>query len=153
MKTSGFNTDHYRWLEYTEEDSSSYKVRYEQHVLGYDRGASTFVMILRFRGDGGHCVRHRHITTTTVLVLEGEQHLTDLLPGGETRQKMRRAGEYHLTTGDVHPHMERGGDEGALIFYSHHTPDGRMYELLDDDLEVIHVVTMEEMIESWENGD
>jgi hypothetical protein len=48
--------------------------------------------------------------------------------------------------------MERGGDDGALIYYGHHTSDGRMYELLGDDLEVVHVVTIDEMIDTWENA-
>ena len=150
MRAPGFDTTQYRWQEVKDESSQSYKVEYEFTLLGYDRAAGTLDMLLRFGRDGGHCPRHRHITTTTVLVLEGEQHLTDLLPGGETRQKVRRAGEHHLTTGDVHPHLERGGDDGALIFYSHHCPDGRMYELLDDDLKVLTVVTMDDMIEGWE---
>ena len=70
----------------------------------------------------------------------------------ETKQKVRRAGEHHLTSGDVHPHLERAGDDGALIFYGHHTTDGRMYELLDDDMNVVHVVTLDEMIENWESA-
>ena len=56
------------------------------------------------------------------------------------------------TDGDGKPDMERGGPDGALIFYGHHTTDGRMYELLDDDLEVVHTVTLDEMIETWENA-
>jgi AcrR family transcriptional regulator len=96
---------------------------------------------------------HRHITTTSVLVIEGEQHLDEMLPGGERGpHKVRKAGEYHLTTGDAHPHMERGGPDGALIFYSHHTTDGRLYELVDEDGKVIHVVTLDDMVRSWESG-
>ena len=149
---SPFDSSRFKWLEIHDDSSPVYTVHHHQTVLGYDRDAGTFDMILRFEGDGGHCHRHRHVSKTTVLVLEGEQHLTDLLPGGETRQKVRVAGEHHMTSGDVHPHMERGGEEGALIFYSHHTTDGRMYELLGDDHEVVHTVTLDEMIETWEAG-
>jgi hypothetical protein len=152
MPVPRIDAEQYQWIRIHDDSSPLYTVDHEQTVLGYDRDAGTFDMILRFSGNNGHCNRHRHVTTTSVLVLEGEQHLTDLLPGGDTRQKVRLAGEHHLTTGDIHPHMERGGDDGALIFYGHHTSDGKMYELLDDDLNVIHVVTIDEMIEQWENS-
>ncbi|MCR9097150.1 MAG: hypothetical protein NXI30_23250 [bacterium] len=48
--------------------------------------------------------------------------------------------------------MERDGDEGALIFYGHHTTDWRTYELLDDDLNVAPSVTLDQMIETRENA-
>ena len=135
----------YRWIHIFDDSSPLYTVDHEQTVLGYDRDAGTFDMILRFKGNGGHCNRHRHVTTTTVLVLEGEQHLTDLLPGGETRAKVRRAGEHHLTPGDVHPHMERGGPEGALVFFSLYAGDGPVFETLDKDMNVLQASTVAEM--------
>ena len=48
--------------------------------------------------------------------------------------------------------MERGGDEGALIYYQCQTDDGRLFEFLDDDLNVIDVITLDMMIESWEQA-
>ena len=152
MAGHDFDVSQYRWEKIEGGPELSYPMHYEYTVLGYDREAGTLDMLLRFDREGGHCARHRHVTTTTVLVLEGEQHLDDLLPNGERKHKVRKAGGYHLTTGDVLPHMERGGDEGALVFYSHHSPDGRMYEILGDDLEVLHVVTLDEMISNWESG-
>jgi len=106
MPIPRLDADQYRWVRYHDDSSPLYTVDYEQTVLGYDREAGTFDMILRFRGNGGHNL-HRHVTTTSVLVIEGEQHLTNLLPGGETRQKVRRAGEHHLTTGDFHTNDRR----------------------------------------------
>ena len=152
MTQTIFDPSRYKWRKVTGEPGGSYEIHHDYTILGHDAAAGTLDMLVRWYGDGGHCPVHRHASVTTVLVLEGEQHLTDLLPGGETRAKVRRAGEHHLTPGDVHPHMERGGPDGALIFYGHHTTDGRMYELLDDDLEVVHTVTLDEMIETWENA-
>ena len=51
------------------------------------------------------------------------------------------------------PHLERGGPDGAVIFSSHHTTDGRLYELVDDGGNVIHTVTIDEIIDSWETSD
>ena len=94
-------------------------------------------------------LRSAHICPTRVLVLEGEQHLEDMLPGGGRVSKVRKAGEYHLTKGDVHPHLERGGPNGGLVLYSHQAIDGRMYELVDLEGRVTDIVTIESMLKSW----
>ena len=61
--------------------STSYRIHQETSVLGYDRNAGTLDMLVRFDDCGGHCPAHRHVTTTSVLVLEGERHLDDMVPG------------------------------------------------------------------------
>jgi hypothetical protein len=66
---------------------------------------------------------------------------------------MRTAGAYHRGTGpEALPHMERGGDEGALVYYQCQADDGRLFEFLDDDLNVIEEVTLDSLIETWEQG-
>ena len=147
-----FDTSKLRWMVAEGDGSTSYRMRQETSVLGYDRKAGIIDFLVRFDDCGGHCPAHRHITTTSVFVLEGEQHLADMLPGGKRVPKVRKAGGYHITNGDLHPHMERGGPNGALVFYSHHTTDGRLYELVDEDGKVIHTVSLDEMIDSWEAG-
>jgi len=145
-----FDPSNLRWMVSNGDGSTSYRIHQETSILGYDRAAGTLDMLVRFDNCGGHCPAHRHITTTSVLVLAGEQHLDDMLPGGQRVHKVRKAGEYHLTTGDTHPHMERGGSDGALVFYSHHTNDGRLYELVDEKGEVIYVVTLDDLANAWE---
>ena len=46
--------------------------------------------------------------------------------------------------------MEPGGPEGAVIFYSCQARDGRLFEFLDDDLNVIREVTIADMLRSWQ---
>lgn len=151
--TTAFDTSKLRWSVVDGDGSTSYRMHQETSILGYDRDAGTIDFLVRFDNCGGHCPAHRHITTTSVLVLEGEQHLDDMLAGGERGpHKVRKAGEYHLTTGDKLPHMERGGPDGALVFYSHHTSDGRLYELVDENGEVIHVFTLDYIVRVWEAG-
>jgi hypothetical protein len=144
------DTDAYPWRTITGDDTTSYPVHHDLCVLGHDREAGTIDLLIRFHGDGGHCHAHRHITTTSVLVLAGEQHLDEIRPGGERVHKVRTAGTHHLTTGDAYPHLERGGPDGAVLFFSHHTPDGRLYEIVDEDGAVVHTVTVDSLIESWE---
>jgi hypothetical protein len=144
--------EQYRWLEITGSGNSSYAIHHDLSILGYDRDAGTIDLLIRFDDAGGHCQAHRHLTTTSVLVLEGEQHIDELRPGGERVHKVRKAGEYHLTPGDPYPHMERGGPEGAVVFFSHHTSDGRLYEIVDDDGNPLATVTIESLIATWESG-
>ena len=47
---------------------------------------------------------------------------------------------------------ETGGDEGALVYYQCQADDGRLFEFLDDDLNVIEEVTIDTLIETWEEA-
>ena len=119
-------------------------------MLGADRDAGTIDLLIRFDAEGGHCQAHRLVTTTSVLVLAGEQHLDELRPDGTKVHKVRHAGTHHLTPGDPYPHLERGGPDGAVLFFSHHTSDGRLYEIVDLDGRVVHTVTLDSLVASWE---
>jgi hypothetical protein len=145
-----FDPDRYAWREVTGDPGLSYLVRHDYTILGYDLKAGTLDMAVRWSGDGGHCPIHRHVATTSVLVLEGEQHLWDLEPDGTSGEhRVRRAGDYALTSGDQRPHLERGGPEGGIAFFGDHTSEGRMYELLDVQGGLLLDVTMDTLIADW----
>lgn len=141
------------WLHVPQDPELSYEMHYDLKVLGRNRDRGEIDFVLRFSPDGAHCQRHRHLANTTLLVLEGEQRLLDLKPDGTTEQRTRATGTYHRSTGpDALPHMERGGDSGALIYYQCQADDGRLFEFLDDDLNVTEVVTIDALIETWEES-
>ncbi len=154
MSQSSFDPDRYRWRQVLGPPELSYKVRHEYTILGYDLGAGTLDMVVRWEGDGGHCPIHRHTATTTILVLEGEQHLWDILPdGSHGGYKVRRAGDYALTLGDdAVPHLERGGENGGIVFFGGHSQDGRLYDLYDEDMKVLADVTMETLVADWKEN-
>jgi hypothetical protein len=150
MAQSHFDPRRYKWREVTGEPGLSYKVRHDYTILGHDLAAGTLDMLVRWAGDGGHCPIHRHTAITTVLVLEGEQHLWDLHPdGARGGHKVRRAGDYALTVGDALPHLERGGAAGGIAFFGNHSTNGLLYEVLDEDLKVVADVTMEVLVADW----
>lgn len=150
MAQSAFDPGRYKWREVIGEPGLSYKVRHDYTILGYDLAAGTLDMVVRWAGDGGHCPIHRHVATTTVLVLEGEQHLWDLHPGGTRgEERVRRAGDYALTAGEALPHLERGGPEGGIVFFGNHSADGKLYEILDEDGNLVVDVTMQVLVADW----
>ena len=150
MSHHGFDPTRHKWREVTGDPVLGCTLRSDYTILGYDLAAGTLDMVVRWAGDGGHCPIHRHVATTTVLVLEGEQHLWDLLPDGRRGpERIRRAGDYALTVGEAHPHLERGGSEGGLVFFGNHSPDGLLYDVLDENLQVVAAVTMELLVSDW----
>jgi hypothetical protein len=150
MSMSNFDQAKHRWREVTGLPGSTYKIRHDYTILGYDVAAGTLDMVVRWRGDGGHCPLHRHVATTTVLVLEGEQHLVDLHPDGSRgAERVRRAGDYALSTGDAHPHLECGGPEGGLVFFGTHTRNGVLYEIVDEQGKFLANTTIENLIADW----
>jgi hypothetical protein len=153
MAKSAFDPSRYRWRKVTGDASSSYPIHHDYTVLGHDRAAGTLDMLVRWYGDGGHCPIHRHAATTTVLVLEGEQHLWDVHPDGSRgAHRMRRAGDYALSTGDAHPHLERGGESGGVAFFGCHTRDGLLYELTDENATGFLGVTIDWLVKDWEEN-
>jgi hypothetical protein len=147
MAESHFDSSRHKWRLVTGEPEDKFMVRHEYTILGHDLDAGTLDMVVRWQGDGGHCPLHRHTATTTVLVLEGEQHLWDMhADGTRGEETVRRAGDYALSVGDPLPHLERGGDEGGLVFFGCHSDNGKLYEILDADLKLVFDVTMETLI-------
>ena len=151
MAQSFFDESRHKWREVTGGPELSYKVRHDYTILGYDRAAGTLDMVVRWAGDGGHCPIHRHTSTTTVLVLAGEQHLWDLhADGTRGERKVRRAGDYALTVGGALPHLECGGEAGGLAFFGNHSTEGLLYELLDEDMKVLAEVTIDTLVADWQ---
>jgi len=150
MTQGGFDESRHKWREVLGEPGLSYKVRHDYTILGWDFAAGTLDMVVRWRGDGGHCPIHRHVATTSVLVLAGEQHLWDVHPDGvRGAERVRRAGDYALTAGDAHPHLERGGSAGGLVFFGNHSQDGRLYEINDEAGKFLADVTLESLVADW----
>lgn len=153
MAQSSFDPSRYKWREVNGTDEDTYFVHHDYTILGHDVAAGTLDMVVRWGPDGGHCHKHRHTATTTVLVLEGEQHLRDVHPDGSLgEERVRKAGDYALTTAESLPHLECGGPEGGIAFFGCHSTDGKLYEIVDDHGKLLFDVTMETLLADFEEN-
>ena len=147
-----FDLDAVEWRRVTDPDCTAYEVDFEYSLLGYDHDSGRLDMLLRF-APGGHCRRHRHIASTATLVLRGEQHLREMQPDGTIREVHRTAGDYALSPADALPHDEYGGDEGGTVLLSMNAVDGALFEYFDENMANPWVLTIDEFVTSWHNGD
>jgi hypothetical protein len=90
---------------------------------------------------------HRHLALTNTLVVQGEHRLYE--PNGRLKE-IRQTGTY-TSTPPGEPHREGGGNEGAVVFYSVRAGNGDvLFEVLDDDLKVVGLLSMADFIEELE---
>lgn len=110
-------------------------------VVSVERAVDVVDMFMRFEPNA-KCVPHRHVGPTRTLVIEGEHLLFE--PDDDTQvTSSRTAGQLGVNTGDER-HIEGGGNAGAVILLTMTAIDGVVYEILDDQLEVDRVITLDD---------
>lgn len=146
-----FDLQNVEWRHVTDPTCTAFRVDFEYSLLGYDLPTNRLDMLLRYASNG-HCRRHRHIASTVTMVLEGEQFLTEILPDGTTESIHRKQGDYALANADAYPHDEYGGTNGGTVLLSMSAPTGVLFEYFDENMENGWTVSIEEYVESWNNG-
>ena len=141
-----FTSDKLVWKQYREE-TDGYPVDYAEAILDA-RSDGRLEILVKWEPEC-YCHYHRHTAETSSLVIAGELHVTDIDPdtGEEKSSRIRPVGDFvHKEPGDVH--MERGGPEGALVFFSIYAPegDGKLAEALMRDGSIGSVATMEKIL-------
>ena len=91
-------------------------------------------------------ILHRHMVHNNTFVVQGEHRLYE--PDGRLRE-IRPVGSYRSTPpGDVH--REGGGaDQDVIVFFNIRGRDGVLYELLDDDQNLIQPLTYADFVEAY----
>jgi hypothetical protein len=139
-----FDLDQAEWFHYAGGPMFDYPIDYAVSVIEADILAGRIDFLGRWAPDS-FCHYHRHLGTTVAAVLEGEQHLTETTEY-ETVTKVRSAGFVgHVSDGEQH--MERAGSDGLTMLFSVHSPDGRLFEVLDKDGNVLVAATIAEFLE------
>ena len=137
---SGLALDHITWIHLAGSPRFDYPIEYWVAVLGVQPEKGRIDFLSKW-APNSYCHLHRHIGETTTLVLEGEQHIVETTPT-QTIHKVRKPGFYaHTPGGEVH--MEYGGPEGTVVFFSCHADNGRLFEVLDTEENVLAVATIE----------
>ncbi|MBS0644768.1 MAG: hypothetical protein JSS43_33285 [Proteobacteria bacterium] len=147
-----FDLDAVEWRHFADPTCTEFKIDYEYSLLGYDVAAGRLDMLLRYGKGNGHCRRHRHVALTVTLVLEGEQHLTEILPDGTRKAILRRKSEYALAQADALPHLEHGGEHGGTVILSMSAPDGILFEYFDDAMNSTNILTIQDFVDAWNAG-
>ncbi len=140
-----FDLSDVHWTHMEGGSEYDYPIEFDVAVLGSQPDHGTLDLLVRF-APNSHCHFHRHVAVTRTLVLQGEHHVFDVGSNGETIHKIKPAGTYSQSpSGEIH--MERGGENGAIVLFNLHSPTGVLFETLDADHNVLATSTIESMSE------
>jgi hypothetical protein len=103
------------------------------HICDVDERLRTVDILFKFSANKKIAL-HRHKAAYRTLVLQGELRI--YRANGELKE-VRPIGSYVGAASDGEPHTEGGGDIDVIAFFSNRGVDGPVYEILDDDLNVV----------------
>ena len=86
---------------------------------------------------------HRHKALNKTFVIQGEHRLYE--SGGRLKE-VRAVGSYTSSLPSNEPHREGGGNVDVIVFFSIRGNDGVLYEILDDDLNIIATLGWQDFI-------
>lgn len=129
------------WMRVTGTPRFDYPIDYWVAVLNVDADAGRIDFLSRWEPNS-YCHYHRHVGETSVLVLAGEHNVVET-KASETVHKKRSPGFFATNPGgDVH--MEYGGPEGTLVYFSCKAVDGKLFDVLDKDGKILNTATVED---------
>ena len=85
---------------------------------------------------------HRHLAPTTTLVLQGEHRMYE--PTGKIKE-VHSAGSYTSHPADD-THRDGAAAQDAVVYYSVRGKDGTLFEIFDDNLNVIMTLGIDDFI-------
>jgi len=140
--TYQFDGDKIDWIDF-DDPSQDYPCKYQMAILGADPETNRIDLSVKWPPNS-YCHFHRHVADTAILVLEGDQIVTEIRDdGSEGETKIRPAGTYAMSKGGE-AHMEKGGPNGATVFFALHSVEGTVFETLDKDMNVLDASTVAE---------
>lgn len=140
---SNFDTTTVEWIHFGEDSRFDYPINYSIGILGASPDTGTVDFLGKW-APNSYCHFHRHLGSTTSLILEGEQHTVETI-NGEPVHSVRKAGDYALKPGGE-AHMEYAGPEGSLVFFSMKAVDGKIFEVLAKDESVLNATSYDDFV-------
>jgi quercetin dioxygenase-like cupin family protein len=93
-------------------------------------------------------VLHRHLAHNNTFVVQGEHRLYK--PDGSIKE-IRHVGSMTSSPPNPEPHREGGGEQDVIIAFSIRGT-GVLYELLDNDMNIIGTISMQDLIDLKKAG-
>ena len=112
------------------------------HILDVDAQNKVADVLFKFAANQ-KIVLHRHLAHNNTFVIQGEHRL--YRPNGELKE-VRPVGSMTSSPPNPEPHREGGGDQEVIIAFNIRGSDGVLYELLDDNLNVIGTISMQDLV-------
>lgn len=141
MNLLDINANH--WMHLQGDENFDYPIDYWAAVTSV-RDDGHIDLLFRWEPNC-YCHFHRHLVDTTSLVIQGELHVVDMDNGVEVGRRVRTVNDYaQKPAGDVH--MEFSGSNGAFVLYNFYAPEGKLFDLLDKDENIILTVTADDII-------
>lgn len=111
-------------------------------ILDIDEQNQIIDMLFKFAAHQ-QIVLHRHKVLNKTFVIQGEHRLYEA--DGKLKE-VRAVGSYTSSLPSDEPHREGGGDVDVIVFFSIRGNDGVLYEILDDDLNIIATLGMQDFV-------
>ena len=116
------------------------------YVYDVDRKNGIVDVVFKFAANS-KVKLHQHKTPYVTLVLQGE--LRFYRPNGELKE-IRPTGSYVKGIANGEPHVEGGGDQDVIVFFSNRNVDDALYEFLDENLQPTVTLRMADVEQAWE---
>jgi hypothetical protein len=101
------------------------------YVYDVDRKNGIVDVIFKFAANS-KAMLHQHKSPYVTLVLQGE--LRFYRPNGQLKE-IRPTGSYVKGVANGDPHLEGGGDEDAIVFFSNRNVEDELYMFLDENMQ------------------
>ena len=137
MTPYDFNDSNIQWQTFGDFDNFVYS------ILNIDEKNLIFDVLFKLEANK-QIFLHRHKALNTTFVIQGEHRLYE--PSGEIKE-VRAVGSYTVSPASEEPHREGGGDEGAIVLFSIRENDDILYEILDDEANLVGTVSMQDLID------
>ena len=135
MNSYSFDDRNIRWNKLGDFEHLLYS------ILDVDEKNSIADVLFKFSANE-KILLHRHLAHNNTLVIQGEHRLYE--PNGALKE-IRPVGSMTSSPPNPDPHREGGGDQDVIIAFSIRG-DGVLYELLDDDLNIIGTISMQDLV-------
>lgn len=140
---SGYKTDAIEWQHIVGTPCFDYPIDYWVAVLGVQPKKGQIDFLSRWEPNA-YCHTHRHLGTVSLLVLEGEHHVIETT-ATETVHKIRQP-EHFVRNSGGDAHVEYGGAEGAVVFFSCEAVDGKLFDVLDANGRTLVTATIDDFV-------